>query len=746
MSAHPQRFFEFENFLLDSQQRLVFRDGQPLDLTPKVFDILLELLESAGRVVEKKELMESVWPDSYVEESNLTQHISTLRKKLGQDSAQQRFILTVPGRGYRFVAPVKSWDDDAVVTVQERIRSRVTISDGADDAAKPAIEVVHSSQRVLPAAHSPAKWRALFFLVVALIAVGAGVFLTLRFLRRSPAQPFANIKLTRFTTDGKVITAAISPNGKQVAYAEDENGKHSLWIRQVATANTGVRIIGPATWRYNALTFSPDNDYVYFTAQEINAPAILYRVPALGGTPAKLIEDVDTPVTFSPDGKRIAYLRGYPDAKETSVMTANSDGSAEAKLSSFKDPRIQLNLGPGPAWSPDGETIVCSVSEVGETETRQEIYSVRAGSGESKPLTHGGWSKIFRLSWTKDPQGVMMSAADSETPALQVWYVAFPSGDARRITNDLNDYKTLTVTADSELAAVVQTDEQSNISFTQTEDGKGTQTEDGKGPTQLTSSNYDGFDGLSWTPDGQLLYSAARNGLQDIWLVDTEGKQKAQLTQSVRGQNTSPSMSPDGRTIVFVSSRDGKQRIWRMDANGDRAQRLTDGQRDTSPVLSPDGQWIFYLSLRAQGVSELLKISINGGAPVSLLNDGLPGSPAISPDGKTLAFAYRKPALGKLKLALLPTDLSAPIKVLETTDVPRRSLVRWTKDGQGIAYVKVGGNISNIWVQPVAGGPPRQLTNFDSDLIYNFAFSRDGRLAMSRGHQVSDVVLISSAK
>ena len=125
--GQPQRFFEFDNFLLDSQQRLLFRDGEPLDLTPKVFDVLLELVQSGGRVVDKKELMEKIWPDSFVEESNLTQQVSTLRKKLGQDAAQQRYILTVPGRGYRFVAPLKSWDDDAVVTVQERVRSRIRI-------------------------------------------------------------------------------------------------------------------------------------------------------------------------------------------------------------------------------------------------------------------------------------------------------------------------------------------------------------------------------------------------------------------------------------------------------------------------------------------------------------------------------------------------------------------------------------------------------------------------------------------
>src|SRR2546430_2288604 len=130
MSEQLQRFYEFGDFLLDAQERLLFRDGEPLDLTPKVFDILLELVQKSGRVVEKKELMEKVWPDSFVEESNLTQHISTLRKKLAQ-SDTNRYIMTVPGRGYRFLPSVKGWSDDAVVTVHERIRARVVVEEEA---------------------------------------------------------------------------------------------------------------------------------------------------------------------------------------------------------------------------------------------------------------------------------------------------------------------------------------------------------------------------------------------------------------------------------------------------------------------------------------------------------------------------------------------------------------------------------------------------------------------------------------
>src|SRR3954466_3480640 len=138
MSDEQQRFYEFDTFLLDGRERLLFREGErePVDLTPKVFDILLELVRNSGRIVEKKELMEKVWPNTFVEESNLTQHVSTLRKRLAQNSDKQRFIMTVPGRGYRFVATVRElWDDEEVLSVHETTNSRIIIG-GSVDAPK----------------------------------------------------------------------------------------------------------------------------------------------------------------------------------------------------------------------------------------------------------------------------------------------------------------------------------------------------------------------------------------------------------------------------------------------------------------------------------------------------------------------------------------------------------------------------------------------------------------------------------
>jgi eukaryotic-like serine/threonine-protein kinase len=738
MTDHPQRFFEFDNFLLDSQQRLLFRDGEPLDLTPKVFDILLELVESGGRLVEKKELMESVWPDSFVEESNLTQHISTLRKKLGHDAGQQRYILTVPGRGYRFVTPVKSWDDDAIVTIQERTRSRVTIKNSGDAVNAAALPEIETSHRLLPATTARPFRPSRFLLVIVGLMLLGGIGTALLWWFRRPSVPsFSNIRLTRFTTDGTIDCAAVSPNGKYVAYVIADRGLQSLWIRQTATSNTGVVVVPAARAGYIGLTFSPDNDYIYYVSGPPNSPTALYRVPALGGRPVRLGEDVDSPPTFSPDGKRMAYLRGYPDKSESALLVAGADGSGETKIGSLAASGRQISLGPGPSWSPNGEVIACSVVLSDDTGQHQEVFVASVRSGEFKPLTHNKWFKVLRVAWTRDAKGLITTAADPDTANSQVWYVAYPSGEAKKITNDLSDYRGLTMTADSQVLAVVQADQQSNVWVASS---------DGAGAVQVTSTNYDGFDGLSWTPDGQVLYSTIRNGSKDLWLTDSQGKQKTQLTQGA-GRNSLPIMSPDGRTIVFVSNRDGKEQLWKMDADGSHPQRLTDGDRDTFPVLSPGGQWIFYRA-GIFGPPRIFKVSIFGGAPVPLTNKGVAGPPAISPDGKTLIFSYREPALSPVRLAYLSLAADGTsdgvLRGFEPKDTPRRGFLRWTNDGRAIAYLKTEVGVSNIWLQPFPEGTPRQLTNFDSEQIYNFAFSSDGRLAVTRGHESSDVVLIRS--
>src|SRR4051794_28903217 len=120
MSRRAKHFYEFGAFQLDVSERVLRRAGQPVQLTPKVFDTLLVLVENSGHIVAKNELMQRLWPDSFVEEGNLAFNISILRKALAEGSGEVQFIETVPRRGYRFVASVRELEDEGADLVLEK--------------------------------------------------------------------------------------------------------------------------------------------------------------------------------------------------------------------------------------------------------------------------------------------------------------------------------------------------------------------------------------------------------------------------------------------------------------------------------------------------------------------------------------------------------------------------------------------------------------------------------------------------
>ncbi|HYJ46268.1 MAG TPA: winged helix-turn-helix domain-containing protein, partial [Pyrinomonadaceae bacterium] len=417
MNERQERFYEFDGFLLDVRERLLLQEGDPLDLTPKVFDILLELVRGNGRVVEKKELMERVWPDQFVEESNLTQHISTLRKKLAQ-SEKRRFIMTVPGRGYRFIPSVREWDDEMVLTVQERTRTRVLVGEEAGGelglasgdeavarslAGEPQVKIDGAEPQAADAL-STGRWQSLKQRRVLLSAVLgalvlASAFGIYKFFDRDGGAPFEKTKLVKFTTTGQVSCAAISPDRKYIAYGVNDAGQGSIWIRQSIMSSDGVQIVPSADALYLGMTFSTDGNYLYYLRSNLTGPTQLYRVAALGGAPVKLAEDVDSPPAFSPDGKQMAYLRGYPDLQETSLMIANPDGTGEHKLTSLKAPQESFVILTGLSWSPDGKRIACPVVKAGDEGEYQELYEVEVETGSVKPVTSKRWQEVGRVAW-----------------------------------------------------------------------------------------------------------------------------------------------------------------------------------------------------------------------------------------------------------------------------------------------------------------------------------------------------------
>jgi Tol biopolymer transport system component len=258
---------------------------------------------------------------------------------------------------------------------------------------------------------------------------------------------------------------------------------------------------------------------------------------------------------------------------------------------------------------------------------------------------------------------------------------------------------------------------------------------------QLTtgSGKFDGFYGLSWAPDGRVVYSSVAGGDWDIWVMNADGTGQRQLTVGARS-NYGPSVSADGRHIVFVSNRAGGAfNIWRMDADGSNPLRLTSGRGENFPHLTPDGRWVVYATV-GPAEAAVWKVPVEGGEPVRLTDK--PSSwPFVSPDGKSFVCTYGEGPFSASKLAVIPIEGGEPTRLFDVPPTFRANTV-WLPDNRGIAFLDARTGTSNVWMQPLSGGRPVQLTDFTNDNVTAFDWSRDNRLVATRSVETTGVVLI----
>jgi Tol biopolymer transport system component len=533
--------------------------------------------------------------------------------------------------------------------------------------------------------------------------------------------------MTQLTSNGKATSAVISPDGKQVVYVITEGGRKSLWLRQVATA-TDVPLRAPEDINYFTLTISPDGEFLYYASGGTSVRnRVLYKMPAFGGTSRKVIEDVSSPISFSPDGRQIAFVRNGDE--ESALLIANADGTEERKIAIRQAPNSFGNLFQGgTAWSPDGKRIATIAHGI-ETDRRfQNVVEVPVEGGAERPLTSKQWFQVQQLAWLADGSGLLMTAAEqaADFQAKQIWHLSYASGEARKITNDLKNYENISLNADSSILVTVQGEEDANIWMAPNGDASRA--------TQLTSvsSRMDGAIGVAWTPDGKIVYYSMTSGKEGIWIMEADGKNRKQLTTGETA-DFFPSVSADGRYVVFTSERTGRREVWRMDIDGSNAKQLIHG--GTYPQAA--AEWVVY-----QAGRHLWKAPIDGGEPVQLSDKDLAWC-AVSPDGKLIACAMRAPL--PANLAIISIEDGAPIKVFDAQ--PRLSArIRWTPDGRAVTYVARQDGMDDIWSQPIDGGKPKKLTNFKSNRIFSFDWSRDNKLVISHGSSTSDVVLIRNVK
>ena len=570
------------------------------------------------------------------------------------------------------------------------------------------------------------KKGALIVLTSLAIAVALIDFWFYRFSERNrlPGH-FQSMSMAKLTS-GRARGAAISPDGKYVAYVRDDSGQRSLWLRQVGTTSD-VQISSQTD--AGGLTFSPDATHLYYR----NFFGDLFRIPVLGGPRSLLMKGLSSSITFSPDGKRFAFLRSnYPSQGESSLLTVSLDGTDEQRIASRREPDF---FGGRPAWSPDGKVIACAAPSTNGQGI--SVVEVQLQSGAQRTMTSQRWLEVTDLEWLSDGSGLLVLATDQSSLlfAQKIWLLSYPGGEARRLTNDFSTYDGLSLTTDSSMLVTVQEGQAANLWLVP--DGESSRAR------QITSRASRYF-GLSWTPDGKLVYASDASGNWDIWIMGPDGGGGTQLTVNANA-NLLPSVSPDGRYILFTSNRsgsDGSVNIWRMDIDGGNPKQLTNGNLDHSSSWSPDGNWLVYVHESSSFTPTLWKVSIDGGDPVQL-TDREAGNPVFSPDAKLIACSY-----GNGKVAVIPSQGGQPTKVF---DIPTPFIVepgaKWSSDGRALIFHVNRDGVSNLWSQSLEGGPPKRITDFKSDEIFSFAWTRDGKqLALARGLETGDVVLISDSR
>ena len=557
--------------------------------------------------------------------------------------------------------------------------------------------------------------------LIVLAAAGYGVY---AFLNRNRPMPFQNISVTKVTDTGKARLVAISPDAKYILNVVDSDGQQSLWLRNLPT-NSNTQVIPPADVEYAYLRFSPDGNYLYFSRTEPGSRELryLYRAPLLGGTPEKLVTDIDSNISFSPDGKQFVFFRfNNPDPGKERLLLLPAEGGQEKVL--YSGPvtdRID-----DPAWSPDGKAIVCTALQPGNAFSG--LVAIDVASGKQRLFFTSNDNIVQRPIWMADGKGLITIAS---LPRNQIIFVSFPDGKTHPVTRDTNYYSDPSVAADGKQLATVLSESHFDLFVTPSAAASTAQ------PRQLTSGTL--VTEFSWLTGSQVV----RDTPSGLSVLNVETGNSTSLSAPPDTLAAAGAACGDGHYIVFTSIFGQGSKVlntWRMDANGGNFKQLSTGKIDQSPACSPDGRWVLYRD-NASG-SHLMKVPIDGGR-AELLSQELVAEYDISPDGKTVIAA----TFGHLdehveKLTLTAIDSNQVLKSF-AFQRPRSGPIRFSHDGKALVYpVRIAG-VDNLWAQPLDGSPGKQITQFNSEQMIDFHWSPDGsQLGLIRGHTDSDVVLI----
>jgi len=573
---------------------------------------------------------------------------------------------------------------------------------------------------------------------VATLVIAGGLYLwTARHAQPAPqstAAPSAldDLQITQLTTSGNAQRPAISPDGKYVAYVQRDGSDYSLWIRQTATASNVHIAASEPDFTLADPTVTPDGNYVDYVKRRERATGELWRVPFLGGSPKRVVDKLSTTVGWSPDGRRMAFIRAEIGAAaiSTDLVVADADGSHERVLTTRHLPIYFPSLANSsspivrPSWPFDGKSIAVLGIDTSAGRIQAQIVIVDVASGMEHVVPLDG--ELKSVGWLSRDALVVSRRADLGQP-IQLWRVSYADGKLSRLTNDLNDYAGIDLTADRTSLVTSQSDTRVGVWV-----GDASAT----AFTEAVSPARGGRD-VAWASD-RLLYTTFVNRTPAIMaLVPGRG-----TPEEIVRDGAAPAVTVDGRTMVFeaVDADDRMGSLWKADVDGSHRVRLVSDYALGAVVTNGDRQ-VVYVSLQS-GQQSLWIVPLAGGSPRQL-SPVFASAPDVAPNGTTLLFASRD-SRGGVPLLMCELPDCAPRPIARPANFG--GLPHWMPAGRAVAYADTAR--FNLWTASLDGGPPRQFTHFnDGRTITAFAWSRDGkRLAIARSMTTDDIVLFKGLK
>ncbi|HEX7285353.1 MAG TPA: protein kinase [Candidatus Angelobacter sp.] len=597
---------------------------------------------------------------------------------------------------------------------------RDTSSGRVPAASSSAARTATSARRVQSAASTVGGGRLKVYVLAALvIAVASGIY----FWSGSRPRGFnlQNMKITQVTNTGNAGAAALSPDRRYIVYVLRDGAQESLWVQQLATGSN-IQVLPPDQVRYVAASFKPDGNYVLFVRSDKSTPNFrsLYQMPVLGGTPRQLIRDIDSAPAFSPDGRQFAFVRGILDPVGNDFLLANADGSGERLLAR----RRGFGAGaPRLTWSPDGKTLAAVSPETRNNNSAWVLETMSPKTGEVRDL-HAFPAPAQAAAWLPDSSGLLVVAVDTQTARNQIWLVSYPGGKLSHFTNDLTNYDAccLDITRDGDSLTVLQ-----NTTLSDVWVAKG----DGADARQVTSGESLGL-GLDWVGDRVV----TSNMLAQWFTMAADGSDRVPLAGE-REPHVDLSACRDGKHLVYTTFRRGALELWRSEPDGSNAMQLAPRASIGGGICLPDSKSVIFATDEG-----MWRVPIDGGKPEKT---ELPLSQVgFSQDGK-LMFHVSQRVEGGSMVAKIVVAPAAGGATLNEFPVPYGVQgLRFTPDGLSLAYMIPRNRATNVWLQPLAGGAPKQITNFPSGDMFAFAWSKDGKqLAFSHGERKTDVVMMS---